>query len=47
VGVDALAGTVTEASWRHKPSWYLMAGEDHMIPPPAQRAMAEPASTVT
>jgi pimeloyl-ACP methyl ester carboxylesterase len=24
----------------HKPSWYLVATDDRMIPPPAQRAMA-------
>ena len=31
-----------------KPSWYLVATEDRMIPPPAQRAMSERAgSTVT
>jgi pimeloyl-ACP methyl ester carboxylesterase len=47
-GVDALAGTITEPAWRSKPSWYLVATEDRMIPPPAQRAMAERAgSTVT
>jgi pimeloyl-ACP methyl ester carboxylesterase len=40
-GVDALGGTITEAGWRLKPSWYLVAGDDHMIPPPAQRSMAE------
>ncbi|RCG28682.1 alpha/beta hydrolase [Sphaerisporangium album] len=40
-GVDALGGAVTEPAWRHKPSWYLVATEDRMIPPPAQRAMAE------
>jgi pimeloyl-ACP methyl ester carboxylesterase len=40
-GVDALTGAVTEPAWRHKPSWYLVATEDRMIPPPAQRAMAE------
>jgi pimeloyl-ACP methyl ester carboxylesterase len=40
-GVDALAGAVTEPGWRSKPSWYLVAADDHMIPPPAQRQMAE------
>ncbi|MFI6294671.1 alpha/beta fold hydrolase [Nonomuraea sp. NPDC050790] len=40
-GVDALTGTVTEPAWRGRPSWYLLATEDRMIPPPAQRAMAE------
>ena len=37
-GVDALSGTITEPAWRSKPSWYLIATEDRMIPPPAQRA---------
>jgi pimeloyl-ACP methyl ester carboxylesterase len=46
-GVDALAGPVTEPAWRSKPSWYLMATEDHMIPPPAQRAMAQRAGATT
>ncbi|SCL30191.1 Pimeloyl-ACP methyl ester carboxylesterase [Micromonospora rhizosphaerae] len=40
-GVDALSGQVTEPAWRSKPCWYLIATEDRMIPPPAQRAMSE------
>jgi len=40
-GVDALAGAVTEPSWKTKPSWYLVATEDKMIPPDAQRAMSK------
>jgi pimeloyl-ACP methyl ester carboxylesterase len=40
-GVDALGGTVTDPAWRTKPSWYLVATDDRMIPPPAQHAMAE------
>jgi pimeloyl-ACP methyl ester carboxylesterase len=39
-GVDALGGTISEAAWRDKPSWYLIATEDRMIPPPAQREMS-------
>ncbi|MGV9567560.1 alpha/beta fold hydrolase [Streptomyces sp. NPDC003480] len=39
-GVDALGGTVTRPAWRAKPSFYLVATGDRMIPPPAQRAMA-------
>ena len=39
-GLDALNGAVTEPAWKSKPSWYLIATEDRMIPPPAQRAMA-------
>lgn len=46
-GVDALAGTVSEPAWRMKPSWYLVATDDRMIPPPAQRAMAERAGATT
>jgi len=38
--VAAPAGAITEASWRAKPSWYLVTTEDRMIPPPAQRTMA-------
>ena len=40
-GVEALGGEVTEPAWKTKPSWYLVATDDHMIPPPAQRQMAE------
>jgi pimeloyl-ACP methyl ester carboxylesterase len=44
-GVEALSGTVSEAAWRSKPSWYLVATEDGMIPPPAQRSMSERAGS--
>jgi pimeloyl-ACP methyl ester carboxylesterase len=40
-GVSALEGTVTSPAWRGKPSWYLVAGQDRMIPPEAQRQMAK------
>jgi pimeloyl-ACP methyl ester carboxylesterase len=39
--VEALAGKVTVPAWKSKPSFYLVASDDRMIPPPAQRAMAE------
>jgi pimeloyl-ACP methyl ester carboxylesterase len=39
-GVAALSGAVTAPAWKVKPSWYLVARDDRMIPPPAQRAMA-------
>jgi pimeloyl-ACP methyl ester carboxylesterase len=39
-GVPALEGAVSTPAWRTKPSWYLVAKDDHMIPPAAQRAMA-------
>ena len=40
-GLDALNGEVTNASWRNKPSWYLVATDDRMIPPDAQRHMSK------
>jgi pimeloyl-ACP methyl ester carboxylesterase len=47
-GVDAAGGTISEAVWRSIPSWYLVASDDRMIPPPAQREMsARLGSTVT
>jgi pimeloyl-ACP methyl ester carboxylesterase len=47
-GVDAPGGTITEAAWRAKPSWYLLTTEDRMIPPTAQRSMSGRAgATVT
>lgn len=39
-GMDALSGVVSQPAWKTKPSYYLVATEDKMIPPPAQRAMA-------
>jgi pimeloyl-ACP methyl ester carboxylesterase len=45
--VAALEGVVSEPAWRAKPSWYLVASDDKMIPPPAQRMMAERAGAVT
>jgi pimeloyl-ACP methyl ester carboxylesterase len=39
-GVEALSGTISEPAWRSKPTWYLVATEDRMIPPPAQRFMS-------
>src|SRR5271169_2751316 len=44
-GVEALSGTITQAAWRTKPSWYLVATEDQMIPPPAQRFMSKRAGS--
>jgi pimeloyl-ACP methyl ester carboxylesterase len=44
-GLDAVNGTVTQPAWKSKRSWYLVATDDRMIPPPAQRAMAERAGS--
>jgi len=43
---DALNGAVSAPAWRAKPSWYLVSADDRMIPPAAQRAMAERAKAV-
>jgi len=40
-GVEALQGAVTTPAWQTKPSWYLVATDDRMIPPEAQRFMSE------
>ena len=39
-GVGALSGAISEPAWKSKPSWYLVATDDRMIPPPAQRLMS-------
>ena len=44
-GVEALNGEVTEAAWKTKPSWYLVATDDKMIPPDAQRFMSRRAGS--
>jgi pimeloyl-ACP methyl ester carboxylesterase len=44
-GVEALNGAVTEPAWKRKPSWYLVATEDRMIPPDAQRTMSKRAGS--
>ena len=40
-GVDALGGTISEAAWKAKPTWYLLTTEDRMLPPDAQRLMSK------
>jgi pimeloyl-ACP methyl ester carboxylesterase len=44
-GVAALSGTITNPAWKTKPSWYLIATEDKMIPPAAQQAMSKRAGS--
>ncbi|MCU1648102.1 MAG: alpha/beta hydrolase [Nocardia sp.] len=47
-GLGAAGGEVGVPAWRVKPSWYLLATADRMIPPPVQRTMAERANaTIT
>jgi pimeloyl-ACP methyl ester carboxylesterase len=40
-GVEALSGAISEPAWKNKPSWYLVATEDKMIPPAAQAFMSK------
>src|ERR1700726_14118 len=44
-GLGALGGTISEPAWKTKPSWYLVATDDKMIPPPAQRLMSKRAGS--
>jgi pimeloyl-ACP methyl ester carboxylesterase len=44
-GVGALSGKISKAAWKTKPSWYLVATEDKMIPPAAQRSMSKRAGS--
>jgi pimeloyl-ACP methyl ester carboxylesterase len=44
-GVEALSGTIAEPAWKTKPSWYLIATDDKMIPPAAQRYMSKRAGS--
>jgi pimeloyl-ACP methyl ester carboxylesterase len=40
-GIEALNGKVTTPAWKTKPTWYLVASNDRMIPPDAQRQMSK------
>lgn len=44
-GLEALGGAITVPAWRTKPSWYVVATDDHMIPPDAQRGMSKRAGS--
>jgi pimeloyl-ACP methyl ester carboxylesterase len=46
-GLEAANGTITQPAWKSKPSWYLVATEDKMIPPDVQRMMAKRAGAKT
>jgi len=45
-GVGALGGAVSTPAWKAKPSWYLVATDDRMIPPVAQRSMSKRAGSI-
>jgi pimeloyl-ACP methyl ester carboxylesterase len=40
-GLEAVNGTVGEPAWKAKPSWYLLAADDRLIPPAVQRSMSK------
>lgn len=44
-GLDALTGTITMPAWKAKPSWYMVATTDKMIPVDAQRQMSRRAGS--
>jgi hypothetical protein len=44
-GIEALNGAISTPAWKTKPSWYLTATDDKMIPPAAQRAMSKRAGS--
>jgi len=39
-GVAALGGKETDAAWKTKPAWFIIAANDRMIPPEEERARA-------
>jgi pimeloyl-ACP methyl ester carboxylesterase len=45
-GLAAVSATISEPAWKTKPSWSLVATEDRMIPPDAQRFMSKRAGAI-
>jgi pimeloyl-ACP methyl ester carboxylesterase len=45
--LQALFTPSGEAAWKTVPSWYVVASQDHTIPPEAERVMAERAGSTT
>ena len=43
---EAFGAPVSQAAWRSRRSWYVLATEDRIIPPAAQRQMATRANAV-
>jgi pimeloyl-ACP methyl ester carboxylesterase len=46
-GLGAVGGVITKAAWKSKPSYFLVATQDRMVPPTAQRTMARRAHAKT
>jgi pimeloyl-ACP methyl ester carboxylesterase len=40
IAAGAFGEKVSHAAWRDKPSWYLVTGNDHALPPAVQRELA-------
>jgi pimeloyl-ACP methyl ester carboxylesterase len=47
LSLDAGNGKTTAVAWKTIPSWYMVATEDHAIPPDAERFMARRARAQT
>jgi pimeloyl-ACP methyl ester carboxylesterase len=41
IAMSCFADRMSVPAWRSKPSWYLLAEQDHLIPPAAALAMAQ------
>jgi pimeloyl-ACP methyl ester carboxylesterase len=46
LGLVAVGTKITTAAWRTKPSYYIVSGEDRMIPPQDERMFAKKARAV-
>lgn len=44
---NVFKGVASHVAWKQKPSWYVVAAEDHNINPDLQRLMAERAKAKT
>jgi len=39
-GLAAVGGVITRPAWKSKPTYFMVTTDDHMVPPTAQRMMA-------
>src|SRR5262249_10605726 len=47
IAAKAFGDKVTTAAWKKKPSWYIVAKNDHMIAPELEQAMAKTIKATT
>ncbi len=45
--INAFSGKVTQAAWKTKPSWFMIASKDRAIPPQFEQAMAAQINATT